>query len=131
MSEAILLGLVTDLFFVPRIGQAAQANGLSAKWVDTYLTVDDFMRLLDTEQPAIIVLDLNSPLPWAEWLPAAKEKYATRRIPWLVYGSHMDPRRLKAARHAGAEKVVPRSEFSEKLPELIKTLIDNKKEALG
>lgn len=131
MSEPILLGLVTDLFFVPRIEAAAKANGLKATWLADYRTVDEFMRLLEADEPAIIILDLNSPLPWAEWLPAAKGKYATKRVPWLAYGSHMDPRRLKAARHAGAEKVVPRSEFSEKLPELIKTLLDNKREALG
>ncbi len=81
------------------------------------------MQALAHAPPVLIVLDLNSALPWAEWLPAAKTTFATRGIPWLAFGSHMNPRRLKAARHSGADKVVPKSEFSADLTVLTSGLL--------
>jgi hypothetical protein len=70
---------------------------------------------LQADPPALIVLDLNTSLPWPEWLPAAKADAALGAVPWLAFGSHMNPRRLAAARHAGADRVVPKSQFAETL----------------
>jgi len=81
------------------------------------------MLELAESTPRLVVLDLNSALPWAEWLPAAKSDPRTRQIPWLAFGSHMNPRRLKAARHSGADKVVPKSEFSAELRALMQDLL--------
>jgi hypothetical protein len=74
----------------------------------------------------LIVLDLNSALPWPEWLPAAKADGHLKVIPWLAFGSHMNPRRLAAARHAGADKVVPKSQFATELDETLTRLAKQK-----
>ncbi len=111
----MILALISDLFFVSRVQTAAQAAGLQFEALDRYKTAPEFLKLLHQRNPVLIVLDLNSALPWPEWLPAAKGDNQTRRIPWLAFGSHMNPRRLKAARHAGADKVVPKSEFAQEL----------------
>jgi DNA-binding NarL/FixJ family response regulator len=124
MEKDHILALGSDLFFAPKIESAAAALGCSTKWVREYATVQDFMQALADAPPALIVLDLNSALPWAEWLPAAKTEFATRRIPWLAFGSHMNPRRLKAARYSGADKVVPKSEFSAALVALMQDLLE-------
>jgi hypothetical protein len=71
----------------------------------------------------LIILDLNSSIPWPEWLPAAKANPTLATVPWLAFGSHMNPRRLAAARHAGADKVVPKSQFSSELSDLIASLV--------
>ncbi len=128
MSATHILALASDLFFAPHIEHSAASLGLSTQWIDQYRSSEEFMRTIQEDAPALIVLDLNSSLPWIEWLASAKGSTATRRIPWLAYGSHMNPRRLKAARHAGADKVVPRSEFSANLPQLMAALIRNQKE---
>jgi DNA-binding NarL/FixJ family response regulator len=118
----MIFALISDLFFVSRVQSATQAAGLRFETLDTYKTVAEFLDLLHQRKPALIVLDLNSALPWPEWLPAVKADQQTKHIPWLAFGSHMNPRRLAAARHAGADKVVPKSEFAAKLNEMIKSL---------
>ncbi len=118
----MVLGLISDLFFVSRVQSASQAAGLGFESLDTYKTVAEFLNLLHQRKPALIVLDLNSALPWSEWLPAAKADPRTSSIPWLAFGSHVNPRRLAAARHAGADNVVPKSEFDRELKAMIESI---------
>lgn len=120
----MILSLSNDLFFAPKIRDAAIAAGLRFEELDQYKTPAEFLALLNERRPALIVLDLNSALPWPEWLPTAKADRQVQGLPWLAYGSHMNPRRLAAARHAGADKVVPKSQFSAELPQLIATLVE-------
>ena len=47
---------------------------------------------------------------------------ASKGIPVLAFGSHVDEAALEAAREAGASRVVPRSVFASRLPELIAEL---------
>jgi DNA-binding NarL/FixJ family response regulator len=119
----MILALCSDLFFAPTIHNAATAAGLGFEVLDQYKTPEEFLALLHEKQPTLIVLDLNTSLPWPEWLPAAKGDRQVQGLPWLAYGSHMNPRRLAAARHAGADKVVPKSQFNAELSELIASLI--------
>jgi uncharacterized protein len=74
-------------------------------------------------RPCLIIIDLSNPgIPWEEWLNLLTSIPATRRIPVLCYGSHVDTETLAAAKKAGARKVVPRSKFVKELPDLIETL---------
>lgn len=118
----MILALINDLYFVSRVQSAAQRVGLAHESLDVYKTVAEFIEILHNRPPSLIVLDLNSVLPWPEWLPAAKADPQTANIPWLAFGSHVNPRRLAAARHAGADKVVPKSQFALELEETLKTL---------
>jgi hypothetical protein len=122
-----ILGVIRDLYFVSRLQEAAKAFGSEVDWLDAPETDADFLLRLETSRPALIVLDLNSGLPWPHWLPAAKAKATTADIPWLAFGSHMNPRRLAAARHASADLVVPKSEFDAKLRELLAQLTNPSK----
>jgi hypothetical protein len=115
MSRVLALG--SDLYFVPQIQSAAEAAGFSFAWLDSYRPTQELLADLRADPPALIVLDLNTSLPWPEWLPAAKADPALAAVPWLVFGSHMNPRRLAAARHAGADRVVPKSQFAAALQE--------------
>ncbi|MEX1246915.1 MAG: hypothetical protein WEA61_00405 [Anaerolineales bacterium] len=122
MSNPLILHLATDLFFNPSITAAVEALSYSIKAMDRYLDTAEFLKIVRQENPALIILDLNSSLPWIEWLPAAKANKETKALPWLAYGSHMNPRRLAAARRAGADKVVPKSQFSAELDQLIQAM---------
>lgn len=117
----MILALISDLFFVSRVQSAAQAARIGFDSLDTYKTVAEFLDFLTQRAPSLIVVDLNSALPWPEWLPAAKADPRTASIPWLAFGSHVNPRRLAAARHAGADKVVPKSQLADELNKMLKT----------
>ncbi len=120
----MILALITDLFFVSRVQAAAKGAGLAFETLDAYKTAFEFIKMLRGCPPLLIVLDLNSALPWPEWLPAAKADPQTASIPWLAFGSHMNPPRLAAARHAGADKVVPKSQLATELERLVKALAE-------
>jgi CheY-like chemotaxis protein len=119
MPSGLIFALVSDLYFIPEIEAAAKKANFSFEWLDSYKPVAEFIELIKSKSPALIILDLNSSIPWPEWLPAAKTDPALAQIPWLAFGSHMNPRRLAAARHAGADKVVPKSQFASQLSDLI------------
>jgi len=116
----MILGLISDLFFVGRVQEAAKAAGLEFTTLSEYKLANEFIEILRSKKPQLIVLDLHSALPWPDWLPAAKADPQMASILWLAFGSHMNPRRLAAARHAGADKVVPKSQLAEELQKLLK-----------
>ncbi|HLE53165.1 MAG TPA: DUF309 domain-containing protein [Anaerolineales bacterium] len=71
-------------------------------------------------KPALMIFDLgNRNIPWREWIALVTSVPATRRIPVLCYGSHVDIKTMHEASAAGAQKVVPRSRFVQDLPGLI------------
>jgi hypothetical protein len=71
-------------------------------------------------KPSLMVFDLgNTNVPWRNWIPILKSAPATRRIPMVCYGSHVDGATLKAAKSAGADVVLARSRFVSDMPNLI------------
>lgn len=75
---------------------------------------------LTMAQPVLLIFDLNnSAIPWGDWIAALKTSPATRRIPILCFGSHVEVETMERARAAGANGVVARSRFASALPELI------------
>lgn len=70
--------------------------------------------------PALIVFDLgNTTIPWEEWIALLTAVPATRGIPVLCFGPHVDQEKLLAAEKAGANLAIPRSKFMKNLPELL------------
>ncbi len=128
MSEAKrILGIISDLYFVSRLKEAAAARGLEVDWLDMTETEAEFVQRLEKTEPVLIVLDLNTSLPWPHWIPAAKASFATKNIPWLAFGSHLNIRRLRAARKIGADEVVPKSELAEELEKALASLAGRSK----
>ena len=75
---------------------------------------------LTTAQPVLLIFDLNNPaIPWSDWIAALNTSPATRRIPILCFGSHVEAETMQRARAAGADGVVARSRLAAALPELI------------
>jgi hypothetical protein len=68
----------------------------------------------------LLIFDLGNPaIPWKKWIMSLKTNPATRRMPLLCFGSHVDVEAIQAARKAGADEVVARSRFVTALPDLI------------
>jgi hypothetical protein len=71
-------------------------------------------------RPSLIMFDLNnSAIPWEEWIMILTSVPATRRIPVLCYGSHVDTSSFMKAKQSGASKIVPRSKFFKQLTDII------------
>lgn len=135
-----ILAFVTDLFFLSRIDSAAEQLGLEVAYIEAAERVDPqpgapdparpgealagsdgaLIRLIAERQPGLLIFDLNNnAVPWARWIALLKSSAATRRIPVLAFGSHMDVTAMAAAKNAGADQVLARSRFTSELPALI------------
>lgn len=139
-----LLALVSDLFFSIQIQNAANILGWQFRNIESpdqiptqpslvghehspsYLQNSDlghnFIAYVVEQAPVLIVIELNSQtLPWESWLIAAKTSPATRRIPVLGFGPHVDAALLARAKAAGCDEVITKGQFTSKMLDLLKT----------
>ncbi|HUV26105.1 MAG TPA: DUF309 domain-containing protein [Anaerolineales bacterium] len=71
-------------------------------------------------RPALIIFDLgNKSIPSLDWISLITSVPATRGIPVLCFGPHVDQENLLAAKQAGADLSVARSKFMKSLPDLL------------
>jgi hypothetical protein len=106
-SESLGLLLCDDLIFTSKITATAHAHGLVIR---TARTIDSLVRLAEELKPAAIILELDH----SDFdIAATLVKLPKTRI--IAYGSHVDVERLKTARKAGCDLVMPRSQFVESL----------------
>jgi CheY-like chemotaxis protein len=136
----LIVGFVTDLMFTVKIESVVERLNYTVRWIERAnqlapgeLEPPDHnpaehlsgagMALVDQLtrwHPALILIDLsNQSVPWREWLPMLKTVPATRRIPVICFGSHVDVETMKFARSCGAEAVLARSRFASDMPNLI------------
>jgi len=106
------LMLTDDLIFFSRVAGTARAAGLTVKQARTTAALLDLAR---REPPAAAILDLhNEGLDLPALLADLRE--AGPAMPRVVaYGSHVEAETLRAARAAGCDLVLPRSQFVEML----------------
>ncbi len=99
-----IVALVDDLLFQQPIESAAQRMGYTVEFATP---TDDVVAYLVARQPWLIIVDLNvKSLDWVRWVMAAKTSPATRKMPVLAFGSHMDAASIAQARKAGCDAVV-------------------------
>ena len=112
MKRALLY--IPDLFFAPRIADALAHLGFATSEVGAR---DDLAAM---PAAALLVVQLEgSPTVWRELITRAR----AAKIPVLAFGRHTEAETLRAARQAGAGKVVPNSELVTGLPRLIEQLL--------
>jgi predicted metal-dependent hydrolase len=140
-SGPLLLAFVHDLFFTTKVENVGRQLGFQVELVPdaaslgpeqpgapanqpgepVYGRAAQLMEMVTTRQPALLIFDLgNERVPWRHWLAVLKSSPATRRLPVLCYGAHVNVETMKRARDLGAEAVVARSRFMSALPELIR-----------
>lgn len=101
--------LSDDLIFTSRVTATARAHGLT---VVAAKTADALLAKAAAVPPGGVILDLHNPTLDVAAVLAALKPLGVRVV---AYGSHVDAERLKAARQAGCDLVMPRSQFVEKL----------------
>jgi CheY-like chemotaxis protein len=136
-----IYAFISDFMFIARIDSVAANLGLEVVYIETAAGIGSIEALPDPnrpgealggqmgalvrrvaeEQPGLLLFDLNaSAIPWREWIATLKTSSATRRIPILAFGSHMDVETMTVAKDVGADQVLARSRFTTELPALIK-----------
>ena len=107
MTPAGLM-LCDDLIFASKVTGTARAAGLT---VAVARSLPRFAELLAESAPAGVLLDLHHDgLDLPALLASLRERCpAVPRV--TAFGSHVDAGRLKAAREAGCDLVLPRSQF--------------------
>jgi DNA-binding NarL/FixJ family response regulator len=107
--------LSDEMMFTSRITGTARDLGLEIK----VARGQDALQTLVQSQPfAAVIIDLANPgLDLPVLLTAARAANSEATI--VAYGSHIDAETLKKARQAGCDVVLPRSQFAERLPELL------------
>ncbi len=110
--SGIGLLLSDDLLFRSRITGTADLLGIA---VHTVRSADELLWQAVALQPACVLIDLHTPgLVIADVVSALKGMSRPPRI--IAYGSHVEAATLRAAREAGCDRVLPRSQFVEELP---------------
>ncbi|MGH9617587.1 MAG: response regulator [Acidobacteriaceae bacterium] len=112
---------IDDLFFIAKIQETARKLGIKVAFVKNEKdTVAEMLALPEEERPRLIVFDLNNanakPLVLIPKLKA-KLKRATSIVGFL---SHLQGELKAKSIEAGCDTVMPRSAFSQTLPNLLR-----------
>lgn len=140
-EQPLILALTEDLFIVPRLQDVAGQLGFRLTVADSPVIFDAegepsrrgvplteplegpegrFMRRLVELRPALMLVDVTSRnLPWARWIQIMKTAAATRRIPVVAFGPHVDQQGLDLASSSGADAAITRGKLQHSLPQLI------------
>jgi hypothetical protein len=111
-SRPVAIALVADLMLASRVETGLVRAGYEVRVVDDRPA---FEAALAAPAVAVVIFDIHSGIEAAFVVEASAAKGA----PVLAFGRHTEPELLRAARVAGCQAVVPRSEIVESLPELV------------
>ena len=114
-----VLAAVDDFLFRSKIRAVAKHVGVEVTFAQTAADLVSQARQL---QPRLVILDLNSqkadPVATLEALKGAPELSA---IPAIGFASHVHVELIAAARRAGADSVLARSQFAANLADILAT----------
>ena len=120
----VALVLTGNLFFIPRIESAAARCGMEAIYGNS---AAGLLQSTAGRAIALALVDLEmDETAWVDGLPllAAALKPdggGSDAAPVIAYGPHGDAATLRKARALGCDAVLTKRDFSQRLPELLKT----------
>lgn len=119
LSPRPLLAFIDDLFFIAKVQETARKLNVKVQFVKSEKEAVE-VATASGEKPALIIVDLNShnirPLTVISKLKT-KFKKETSIIGFL---SHLQGELKVKAQEAGCDMVLPRSAFSQNLPQLLR-----------
>jgi len=115
-----VFAFVEDLFFLSKIQDTGRKMNVKVEFVKTEKDLTEHMKNNGEEKPSLIIFDLNNanakPLSLIPKLKS-KLKKGTSIIGFL---SHVQGDLKQKAHEAGCDMVLPRSAFSQNLPQLLR-----------
>jgi hypothetical protein len=119
-ANSRIFAFVDDLFFLAKIQETARKMNVKVEFVKTDKDLMDRMKQNGEEKPSLIIFDLNNvnakPLTLIPKLKS-KLKKGTSIIGFL---SHVQGDLKQKAHEVGCDMVLPRSAFSQNLPQLLR-----------
>jgi CheY-like chemotaxis protein len=119
-ANSRIFAFVDDLFFLAKIQETARKMNVKVEFVKTDKDLLERMKLNGEEKPSLIIFDLNNvnakPLTLIPKLKS-KLKKSTSIIGFL---SHVQGDLKQKAHEVGCDMVLPRSAFSQNLPQLLR-----------
>ena len=113
--------VVADLFFAAKIRTTAEHVGVEVVFPRSLEALGEACR---QGAPALVIVDLHlqreDPFALARHLKAVDE---LRETPLVGFFSHVQVELQQRATEAGFDRVLPRSAFSKRLPEILQGLL--------
>ena len=114
-----IFGFVDDLFFQAKIQETARKLNVKVEFLKAEQELTDRIKTNGDERPSLIIFDLNSnsvrPLTL---IPKLKHKLKKTSV--IGFLSHVQGDLKQKAHEAGCDMVLPRSAFSQNLPQLLR-----------
>ncbi|MDW8327280.1 MAG: DUF309 domain-containing protein [Anaerolineales bacterium] len=131
--------MISDLFFIAPIENAVKALGYRLRIIERGEEIEPadapvirqtaeptvgrgagFIVRVVEWQPALVLVELSSKkIPWPEWIAALKSSPATRRIPVIAFGPHVDLALRARAEDVGCDVILAKGALLRDLPGLI------------
>ena len=119
-SNSRIFAFIEDLFFMAKIQETARKLNVKVEFVKSDKDIAEKMHQNGEEKPSLIIFDLNNanakPLTLIPKLKS-KLKKGTSIIGFL---SHVQGDLKQKAHEVGCDMVLPRSAFSQNLPQLLR-----------
>jgi hypothetical protein len=115
-SPPLLVVLNRDLFFGVKIGNVLRGLGYTVEFAKE---TDKFVEKMRAGEPSPVlgIIDINAGVDWN--VIAEFTRAAAPAVPVLVFGSHLDVDGLRAAKSAGATRVVSNGDFHRDMVRLV------------
>ncbi len=114
-----IFAFVDDLFFMAKIQETARKLNVKVEFIKTEKDLLDHIKQNGDEKPSLIIFDMNNvnakPLTL---IPKLKTKLKKTSI--IGFLSHVQGDLKQKAHEVGCDMVLPRSAFSQNLPQLLR-----------
>ncbi len=114
-----LVACLDDLFFRSKIEATARHLNVPL----SFTSAADLAKTCRDGKTAAVLLDLSVSGNPLDVVAELRRDEATRDLPVIGFLSHVDRDLAQRAESSGVTRVMPRSEFSERLPDLIMDLL--------
>jgi hypothetical protein len=118
MSKTIV-ACVEDLFFRSKIEATARHLNVPVSFTD----LRGLPKVLGEEDAAALLIELSANGEVLAAVQSLRKEPRTRDLPIIGFLSHVDQKLARDAESAGVTRVMPRSQFSETLPDLVMDLL--------
>ncbi len=114
-----IVACVEDLFFRSKIEATARHLNVPVRFTD----VAGLSGAIQDGHAAALLLELSNNGKTLEAVRQLRQSPETRDLPIVGFLSHVDRQLARDAELAGVTRVMPRSQFSETLPDLVMDLL--------
>lgn len=118
-ANSRIFAFVDDLFFMAKIQETARKMNVKVEFCKSEKDLTEHLKENGEEKPSLIIFDLNNAnIKPLTLIPKLKSKLKKTSI--IGFLSHVQGDLKQKAHEAGCDMVLPRSAFSQNLPQLLR-----------